>query len=183
MRRSRRSRWADLGDHDGRNTHLTPEPDGSIILRPRDFILAVTAERVNFPREHRLAARVEGRSSLARLGVGVHVTAPTIHSGFRGQIALEITNQGRLPVKLRPGQRACQLIVERLSDTPSDEAVGSFVEQTSATGRGAVSADKERRARSKAPSRSPKTMAAKGNAKLKKKPQPKKPKKKKPTKA
>jgi dCTP deaminase len=120
------------------------EPDGSIILRPGDFVLAITAERVNFPREHRLAARVEGRSSLARLGVGVHVTAPTIHAGFRGQITLEITNSGNLPVKLRPGQRACQLIIERLSDTPSDDAPGSFVEQVSATGRRGASASAER---------------------------------------
>jgi dCTP deaminase len=116
------------------------EPDGSIILRPRDFVLGVTEERVNFPREHRLAARVEGRSSLARLGVGVHVTAPTIHSGFRGRITLEITNLGNLPVKLRPGQRACQLIIERLSDAPSEYAVGSFVGQESPTGRGAAPA-------------------------------------------
>lgn len=56
-------------------------PDG-FVLEPWDFLLGWTAERIQLPPCSRLAARVEGRSSLARLGLGVHVTAPIIHAGF-----------------------------------------------------------------------------------------------------
>ena len=65
-------------------------------LPVRHLVLGWTAEYVNLPINSRLAARVEGKSSLARLGLGVHITAPTIHAGFDGQIRLEILNQGHL---------------------------------------------------------------------------------------
>ncbi|WP_352883362.1 hypothetical protein [Mesorhizobium sp. M1396] len=61
----------------------------------------------------RIAARVEGKSSMARLGIGVHLTAPTIHAGFAGQIRLEMVNHNTIPVKLKPGMRICQLILNR----------------------------------------------------------------------
>lgn len=51
---------------------------------PQSFVLAWTAEEISLPETSRIAARVEVKSSLARLGVGIHVTAPTIHSGFNG---------------------------------------------------------------------------------------------------
>jgi dCTP deaminase len=111
------------------------ESDGSVLIRPQEFLLALTHERVELPEESRLAARVEGRSSLARLGLGVHVTAPTIHSGFNGQITLEITNHGVFPIKLRPGMRICQLILEMLFGTPASAMTGSFQDQSSVTGR------------------------------------------------
>ena len=60
-------------------------------------MLGWTAEYVELPIDSRIAARVEGKSSLARLGLGVHITAPTIHAGFPGQIRLEIVNHGHLP--------------------------------------------------------------------------------------
>jgi dCTP deaminase len=63
----------------------------SFTLGPKAFLLAWTKERVALPITSRLAARVEGKSSLARLGIGVHITAPTIHAGFEGQIQLEIS--------------------------------------------------------------------------------------------
>lgn len=78
------------------------ESDGSILIPPGGFVLALTHERVELPESSRLAARVEGRSSLARLGVEVHVTAPTVHSGFEGQITLEITNHGVFPIHCAP---------------------------------------------------------------------------------
>src|SRR5207244_1399540 len=93
---------------------VTREQDGSVIIQPRELVLALTRERVELPEKSRLAARVEGRSSLARLGLGVHVTAPTIHSGFKGKITLEITNHGPFPIKLRPGLHVCQLIFEQV---------------------------------------------------------------------
>lgn len=99
---------------------IPPQPDGSIILAPGAFVLSQTRERVALPEDSRLAARVEGRSSYARLGLVVHMTAPTIHSGFAGTIVLEMMNFGPFPLKIDPGHtRICQLIFEELGAPPS----------------------------------------------------------------
>jgi len=95
-------------------------------LEPQHLILAWTKEYVHLPIDSRLAARVEGKSSLARMGVGVHITAPTIHAGFDGQIRLEIINHGHLPIKLRPGMKICQLIFEQTLGTPQKGYQGQF---------------------------------------------------------
>lgn len=114
---------------------IPPDADGSVVLKPGGFILALTRERVSFPPASRLAARVEGRSSLARIGMGVHLTAPTIHATFRGRITLEITNQGPIPIRLRPGLKICQLIIEMVFGTPSAEMVSAFQDQDHVGGR------------------------------------------------
>ncbi len=112
-----------------------PTVEGSgVVLKPGQFLLCTTAERVQLPITTRVAARVEGRSSLARYGVGIHVTAPTIHAGFRGRITLEVTHSGAYPVRLRPGMRICQLIFEMLSGIPSQEREGAFQDQESPQG-------------------------------------------------
>ena len=98
-------------------------------LVPRKLILAWTTEYVDLRPSPRLAARVEGKSSLGRLGLGVHVTAPTIHAGFQGRIRLEIINHGHLPIRLRPGMRICQLIFEQTLGTPEKEYQGRFAGQ------------------------------------------------------
>lgn len=84
------------------------------------FILGSTVEEVSLPpvEEVPLAGRIEGRSSLARFGLIVHFTAPTIHAGFQGVITLEIINLGKYPIMLRPGIRICQLIVETVEGVP-----------------------------------------------------------------
>lgn len=97
---------------------------------PNAFILAWTAESVSLPRQSRLAARVEGKSSLARLGIAVHVTAPTIHSGFDGQIQLAMCNPGPLRVKLHAGLRICQLMFEMSLGTPEKGYSGLFAGQS-----------------------------------------------------
>jgi dCTP deaminase len=101
--------------------------DGSTYpLKPRDFILGFTVERVRIPHESRIAARVEGKSSLARIGLGVHVTAPTIHAGFGAgpgkpllPIQLEIFNLGPWIIHLQAGMRIGQLIFEEVREVPS----------------------------------------------------------------
>jgi dCTP deaminase len=98
-------------------------------LSPRAFVLAWTAERISIPVNSRLAARVEGKSSLARLGVGIHITAPTIHSGFEGQIQLEMFNFGPNAIVLDAGMRVCQLIFEQTVGTPEKGYQGSFARQ------------------------------------------------------
>lgn len=99
---------------------LAKESDGSFILQPKKFALGITRERIGLPKESKLAARVEGRSTLARLGLVVHLTAPTIHSNFEGHIILEMCNFGNYPLRLIPGKLPiCQLIFERLGKVPT----------------------------------------------------------------
>lgn len=119
--------------------HMEPVPldrDGSLVLNPREFVLGITRERIELPTDSRLAARVEGRSTLARLGLSVHITAPTIHAGFRGHITLEMANHGQLPLRLRPGLNVCQLIVEQVFGTPGRQMMGAFQDQVGVTGSG-----------------------------------------------
>jgi len=105
-----------------------------IVVEPGKFVLGWTTESLSLPFDSRVAARVEGKSSLARLGLGIHVTAPTIHAGFGGEkggqpIQLEIWNTGPLEIELPPGIRICQLIFEEVHGTPEQGYAGQFSEQ------------------------------------------------------
>jgi dCTP deaminase len=118
---------------------LKKQDDGSVIFLPfREHpwhMLAITRERVHLHRDFKLAARVEGRSSLARLGIVVHLTAPTIHAGFNGQITLEMINFGPFYLKMVPHQtKICQLIVEQLESVPTMEIATDFQGQTLPSG-------------------------------------------------
>ena len=95
-------------------------------LEPGQFLLAYTMEYVKLP--NYLAARVEGRSSLARLGISIHQTAPTVHATFEGQLRLEISLTGPYSCLLYPGQKICQLIIERLG-TPAQTHLNSQFQQ------------------------------------------------------
>jgi len=89
-------------------------PDGeSFIVQPGEFVLGVTMESITVPDD--LVVRVEGRSSLGRLGIIVHSTAGFVDPGFSGTITLEISNLNRMPVALYPGMRVCQLAFEQMS--------------------------------------------------------------------
>ena len=111
------------------------ENDGSCVIRPGEFFLATTRETVELPRESRIAARVEGRSSLARMGLMVHLTAPTIHVGWSGKIALEMFNAGPWPLTLRPNELPiCQLIFERVGESAPDGQASQFQGQVSPAG-------------------------------------------------
>ncbi|OYX31488.1 MAG: dCTP deaminase [Caulobacterales bacterium 32-69-10] len=96
------------------------------VFHPGKLILAWTQEYVSLLLQAKIAARVEGKSSLARLGVGVHVTAPTIHAGFKGRIRLEMINHGKVPIRLRSGMKICQLIFEQTLGTPQAGYSGQF---------------------------------------------------------
>jgi dCTP deaminase len=100
------------------------------VVEPGDFILGWTLEAIKFPVLSRVAARVEGKSSLARLGIGIHITAPTIHAGFEGPIQLEICNHGTVRVRLLEGMPVCQLIFEQTLSTPQQGYTGQFLGQT-----------------------------------------------------
>ena len=101
------------------------------VLEPKHFVLGWTEEIVELPVCSRIAARVEGKSSLARLGIGIHITAPIIHAGFKGPIQLEICNHGPFRIRLLPGMRVCQLIFEQTVGTPDKGYAGQFYGQKS----------------------------------------------------
>ena len=85
----------------------------SFPIKPGAFVLAWTRERIGLP--NFLAARVEGRSTLARLGLSVHQSAPIVHPTFDERLQLEMTNAGPYTLNLYPGQAICQLVVETMS--------------------------------------------------------------------
>jgi dCTP deaminase len=90
-------------------------------LRQNKLVLANTLETVDFPLHATdicYSARVEGKSSLARCGILVHFTAPTIHAGFSGRITLEIINFGSHDFLLYPEMYICQLIIEEVKGCP-----------------------------------------------------------------
>ncbi|MDO8649084.1 MAG: dCTP deaminase [Candidatus Peregrinibacteria bacterium] len=89
----------------------------SFIVQPGEFVLGVTRETITVPDD--LVVRVEGRSSLGRLGIIIHSTAGFVDPGFSGTITLEISNLNRLPVALYPGMRVCQIAFEEMS-SPAD---------------------------------------------------------------
>jgi dCTP deaminase len=95
------------------------QPEGPYILHPGKFVLAQTLERVTLPRD--LMGLVEGRSSWARLGISIHVTAPKIDPGYNNHITLEMGNHGGTPVMLEPGQTPCQLMLLSLSRPLKDD--------------------------------------------------------------
>ncbi|WP_130537192.1 dCTP deaminase [Thiomicrorhabdus indica] len=92
---------------------ITIEEDQAFFLHPGELALAATYESVTIP--DNLVGWLDGRSSLARLGLMVHVTAHRIDPGWHGQIVLEIFNSGKLPLALRPGMDICAINFETLS--------------------------------------------------------------------
>lgn len=97
---------------------------GELLLGPGDFVIAKTLERIRLPLT--IAGRVEGKSSLARLGIAVHITAPKIDPDFNNNITLEIFNLGPFTVKLRQGMNICVLILERLGRPAQKGYAGQF---------------------------------------------------------
>ncbi|MEY4444862.1 MAG: hypothetical protein RL301_941 [Actinomycetota bacterium] len=85
------------------------------ILHPGEFVLASTYEVVTLPED--IAGRLEGKSSLGRLGLLTHSTAGFIDPGFSGHITLELSNVANLPVKLFPGMKIGQLCLIKLSSS------------------------------------------------------------------
>lgn len=95
---------------------VTVKPGESFILQPREFALAITEEHIEIDDD--VLGRLEGRSSLGRIGIIVHGTAGLFDPGWRGKATLELSNLGRMPVALYPGMRICSMTFEQLS-TPS----------------------------------------------------------------
>ena len=95
--------------------------DEAFILHPGEFVLGATYERISLPDD--VAARLEGKSSLGRLGLLTHSTAGFIDPGFSGHVTLELSNVSTLPIKLWPGMKIGQVCYFQLS-SPSEHPYG-----------------------------------------------------------
>lgn len=96
--------------------------DGAFVLHPGQFALGTTLERIALPVD--VLGKLEGKSSLGRLGLMIHSTAGYIDPGWDGQVTLELSNVANLPILLRPGMRIGQISFERMS-SPVDLPYGS----------------------------------------------------------
>lgn len=94
---------------------VEPEGDEAFILHPGEFVLASTYEVISLPDD--IASRLEGKSSLGRLGLVTHSTAGFIDPGFSGHVTLELSNLATLPIKLWPGMKIGQLCLFQLSSS------------------------------------------------------------------
>jgi dCTP deaminase len=104
-------------------TELVSIPaDGVFMLHPGEFVLGSSAERISVPDD--LVARIEGKSSLGRLGLLIHSTAGFIDAGFDGHITLELSNVANLPITIYPGMKIGQISFLEMT-TPADHPYGS----------------------------------------------------------
>jgi dCTP deaminase len=103
-----------------RNSDPVEIPATGYPLEPQTFVLGITRELVGLPLipGKTLAARIEGKSSVARCGLLVHFTAPTVHAGWHGSLALEMINLGKTAFTLRPDMAIAQLILEVVYGDP-----------------------------------------------------------------
>lgn len=103
-------------------TDLIEAGDGPFVLHPGEFVLGSTLERITLPSD--IVARLEGKSSLARLGLVIHSTAGFIDAGFDGDVTLELSNVATLPILLYPGMKIAQFAFFML-DKPAENPYGS----------------------------------------------------------
>jgi dCTP deaminase len=101
---------------------VTIEPDRPFILHPHEFVLGITHELVGLP--NNLVGRLEGKSSLGRLGLLIHSTAGFVDPGWRGRLTLELANILNLPITLYAGMPVAQISFMRLT-TPVDRPYGA----------------------------------------------------------
>ncbi|MEX2688911.1 MAG: dCTP deaminase [Candidatus Njordarchaeia archaeon] len=99
---------------------IIPE-NGHFVIHPGEFIIATTLEYIKLP--DNIAARIEGRSSIARLGIIVHSTGGFVDAGFSGQLTLEMSNLNTVPIRLYPGMRIAQIAL-MMQDNKSEQPYG-----------------------------------------------------------
>lgn len=112
--------YIDLREKRGIEDLMKPvivENHEAFILQPREFVLAITEEHLELDDD--VLGRLEGRSSLGRIGIIVHGTAGLFDPGWSGRATLELSNLGRMPVALYPGMRICSMTFEQLSGPSS----------------------------------------------------------------
>lgn len=111
-------------------------PEEGMVVHPGEFVLGTTLETLDVPSN--LVARIEGRSSYARLGLIPHAAAGFVDPGFEGQITLEIQNLGNVPITIYPEDRVCQVVFETMTgeaENPyGDKTDSKYMGQSGATG-------------------------------------------------
>jgi dCTP deaminase len=121
--RNHTSRVIDVREDQENLTQLVEIADeDAFILHPGEFVLGSTAERVSLPAD--LVARLEGKSSLGRLGLLIHSTAGFVDAGWDGHLTLELSNVATLPITLYPGMKIGQISFLRMT-TPAARPYGS----------------------------------------------------------
>lgn len=116
MFRVRSTPYIDTRNHVGEYTEkVTIDDNEPFVIHPREFVLGTVKEYIKIPND--LVGVVDGRSSLGRLGVVIHATSSSINPGWEGQFVLEITNIGKMPVALYPGQRVAKLAFHKLTSS------------------------------------------------------------------
>jgi len=116
-------RVIDVRDDQENLTELVEVPeDDSFILHPGEFVLGSTREKVTLPTD--LVARLEGKSSLGRLGLLIHSTAGFVDAGWDGHLTLELSNVANLPITIYPGMKIGQISFLKMT-TPADTPYGS----------------------------------------------------------
>ncbi len=121
--RNHTMRVIDVRDVQEDLTELVEIPeDHALILHPGEFVLGSTSERVALPDD--LVARLEGKSSLGRLGLLIHSTAGFVDAGFDGHLTLELSNVANLPITVYPAMKIGQISFLRMT-TPADHPYGS----------------------------------------------------------
>ncbi|MDQ4143546.1 MAG: dCTP deaminase [Actinomycetota bacterium] len=107
---------------DGLTELVDVKEEDPFILHPGEFVLGSTLEYVRLPND--LVARLEGKSSLGRLGLLIHSTAGFVDAGFEGHLTLELSNVANLPITIYPGMKIGQLSFYKMS-SPADHPYGS----------------------------------------------------------
>ncbi|HLT96848.1 MAG TPA: dCTP deaminase [Acidimicrobiia bacterium] len=103
---------------------VTASEDEPFILHPGEFVLAATLERVSLPDD--VVGRLEGKSSLGRLGLLIHSTAGFVDAGFEGYLTLELSNVANLPITIYPGMKIGQISLFKMT-SPAENPYGSGV--------------------------------------------------------
>jgi dCTP deaminase len=120
--RNSRYPYIDVREAQEELTELVEVDEGPFILHPGEFVLGSTLERIALPDD--LVARLEGKSSLGRLGLLIHSTAGFIDPGWDGHVTLELSNVANLPITIYPGMKIGQLSFMQLSE-PAERPYGS----------------------------------------------------------
>ncbi len=105
--------YIDVKNVEDHTEKITIDDDKPFIIHPGEFLLGAVKERISIPDD--IAAYVDGRSSLGRIGLVVHVTSGYIDPGFSGKLVLEMTNVGKMPIALHTGMKICKLVFFKLS--------------------------------------------------------------------
>ncbi len=123
---------------------MTRSAEEGVVIHPGEFVIGTTLETVNIPTDK--VARIEGRSSYARLGLIPHAAGGFVDAGFEGQITLEIQNLGNVPITIYPEDRICQMAVENMT-SDADRPYGEKMDAKYMGQRGATEArlEKEKR--------------------------------------